>query len=388
MCLILIVISGLPVTATDSPAVGVVDVDVSPEQPAPGEPTIYYVTIENNADQAYEVDRIEVEHESPFDDPEQVWDVAVVPPGGSIEVPISVTFDEKGLHKTQVVVYGSTEETSANRQYPAPVVVRDSGPDVMLSSSTPTTGSETDFTVRAINGEDRSIRNINLTVDGEDVEFNTTNQLSSGLNANEERDFTFRYVPESTGETELTAKFEYTTDSGHEQEITKSTNVDISEPRSQSNIDGQVDSPAIQLTGIDVVPEGEHMLITGSASNVGTDSIDSVLVRVVETENVKPTAPNRDFFVGTVPGSDFGTFDLTAEVSDDATQIPVELTYISGDDRITEQTVIEVPTTSESPNTSGDTYTIVYIIGGVLVVGVLYIIGIGVHNSRKDDGGY
>lgn len=381
--------SGIPVAAADSYAVGVVGVEVSPEQPAPNEPTIYYVTIENNADEVYEIDSLEVEYESAFDDPEQVWDVAAVPPGGSITVPISATFDEKRLHRTQVVVKGSVNGTAAYRQYPVPVVVRDGGPDISLSTQNPTVGSGTDLTVRAINGEERLIRNVNVTVSGDSVEFNSTNQLVAGMSGNEEQDFTFRYVPQSAGETELTAVFRYTTDSGFEQTISKSTTVTVAEPRPQSNVDANIESPTIQLTGVEVESEGDHMLITGSASNIGTKPIDSVLVRVVETETVKPTSPNRDFFIGTVPASDFGTFDLTAELNENATQIPIELSYISDGNRITTRTEVQAPsTTSESRDAGGEASPLVYGIGGVIVVAVVGVMGVAVHNSRKDNDGY
>jgi len=388
LCVFAIGVSGVPIVAANSAAVGVVDVTVSPEQPVPNEPTTYYVTIENNANDVYEIDSLKIERESPFDDPEQVWDVAVVPPGGSIEVPVSIRFDDKGLHRTQVVVEGSVNGTTENRQYPVPVTVRDGGPDISLSSENPTVGSGESLTVRAVNGEDRSIRNINVSVEGDDVGFETTNKLATGMSGNEQREFKFRYIPQSAGETELNATFQYTTSSGYEQTITKSTTVDVSARSAQESVDPTLGSATIQLTGIEMESEDDHMRITGSASNLGTDDIESVLVRVVETETVEPTNPNRDFFIGTVPGSDFGTFDLTAEIGGNTTRVPVEVSYISDGNRITERTVIEVPaTTGDTPDTSGDTSLAVYLIGGVIVVGVFGVMGVAVYNSRKDDGG-
>ena len=93
----------------------------------------------------------------------------------------------------------------------------------------------------------------------------------------------------------------------------------------------------IELTGLSVGREGGLLQITGSTSNVGMTSAQSVVVRVVETENVDPAAPNRDFFVGEVPSSDFSSFDLTARTTGNVSAIPVEVSYIVDGERQTQQ---------------------------------------------------
>jgi len=384
VCVFSVVLVGTPVAA-DSNAVGIVDVTVSPDQPAPNEPVTYLVTIENNAESVYEIDSLRIEHESAFDDPDQVWDVAAVPPGSSVEIPITTVFDEKGLHRTQVVVQGSVNGTSAYRQYPAAVVVREGGPDITLSSTDPVVGSGTNLTVHAVNGENRPVRNINVTARGEDVAFDTATRITAGMDGNTERDFTYRYVPQSAGETDLNVTFAYTTDTGQEQTVTKSLAVDVAEPRTAASVDSRVGPPTIQLTGVEVESEDDHMLITGSASNVGTETVDSVLVRVLRTEAIEPTSPNRDFFIGTVPGSDFGTFDLTAEIGNNVSRIPIEVTYVSNGNRITERTTVEAAeTTTSSPDTGSETPLVVYGIGGLVVVAVLGVMGVAIRNSRQD----
>lgn len=91
----------------------------------------------------------------------------------------------------------------------------------------------------------------------------------------------------------------------------------------------------IQLTGLEVRREGGRYRITGSASNVGLRSVNSVIVRVRDTEQVTPAAPNREYFVGTVPSSDFVSFDLHATTSGNVTSIPLEVSYLADGDRRT-----------------------------------------------------
>jgi hypothetical protein len=67
--------------------------------------------------------------------------------------------------------------------------------------------------------------------------------------------------------------------------------------------------------------------LSGNAANVGRGEATGVVVAVAPTELVEPTYPQRDYFVGTVGGSDFAPFDLTADVNESATTVPVRVTY-------------------------------------------------------------
>ncbi|MFC6727013.1 hypothetical protein ACFQE1_22055, partial [Halobium palmae] len=97
----------------------------------------------------------------------------------------------------------------------------------------------------------------------------------------------------------------------------------------------------IQLTGLDSADEGDYLRISGSASNVGLQPVDSVIVRVLPVEGVEPSPPNREYFVGTVPASDFVSFDVSAQVGANVSQVPLEVTYLSDGTRRSE--TVEVP---------------------------------------------
>ncbi|WP_336338088.1 COG1361 family protein [Haloarcula brevis] len=89
----------------------------------------------------------------------------------------------------------------------------------------------------------------------------------------------------------------------------------------------------IDLTGLDVLRQGGRLQISGSASNTGSTDADSVLVSVVDTESVTPATPNRDYFVGTVPASDFVSFDVYARTEGNVSSVPLEVTYLVDDTR-------------------------------------------------------
>jgi len=84
----------------------------------------------------------------------------------------------------------------------------------------------------------------------------------------------------------------------------------------------------IRLTGTSVEGAGV-VTVTGSASNVGVEDAQGVVVEVAETPNVEPAPPRTDYFVGTVPASDFGTFEVSARVTGNASEIPVRVSYVA-----------------------------------------------------------
>ncbi|PSQ01400.1 hypothetical protein BRC94_03985 [Halobacteriales archaeon QS_5_70_17] len=95
-------------------------------------------------------------------------------------------------------------------------------------------------------------------------------------------------------------------------------------------------SGAVTVTGVNVTVEGDRVWLTGNAGNPGRTAVSGVVLRVGETEHVRPAYPQRDYFVGTVEGSEFAPFELTARVdAANATAIPVRVTYtVGGEQRV------------------------------------------------------
>lgn len=100
------------------------------------------------------------------------------------------------------------------------------------------------------------------------------------------------------------------------------------------------DPPAgeVRLTDVDLRFDGAgRLVVTGNAGNVGDGEVTGVVVAVSESEHVAPAYPQRDYFVGTVEGSEFAPFELTADVdAANATTIPVTVSYRVGGEARTE----------------------------------------------------
>ena len=146
---------------------------------------------------------------------------------------------------------------------------------------------------------------------------------------------------------------------------------------------------SIELTGLSVVREGGLLRITGSTSNVGMTTARSVVVRVVPTDTVDPAAPNRDFFVGEVPASDFSSFDLTARTTGNVSAIPVEVSYLVDGERRTQRFEVGVDsaagTQPQEQGNGGGPGAGLLAIAGLGLVAVLVVAGVLVRRYRRDE---
>lgn len=136
----------------------------------------------------------------------------------------------------------------------------------------------------------------------------------------------------------------------------------------------------IELTGLDVEREDGRLHVLGSAANVGLEDVNSVVVRVRETARVHPAPPNREYFVGTVPASDFVSFDVYATVEGNVSEIPLEVTYLAGGERRTMDATVpyEGPTEPQESTTDGDgTSPLVYVVGAAVALLVVALVVVG-----------
>ncbi|MBX0293621.1 hypothetical protein [Haloarcula nitratireducens] len=99
------------------------------------------------------------------------------------------------------------------------------------------------------------------------------------------------------------------------------------------------------VTGLDVsVTEDGQVTVDGNLANTGDGEVTSAVVAVSPTEHVRPAYPQRDYFVGTVAGSEFAPFELTARADTaNATAVTVRLDYAVGGDRVTDTVQVPLP---------------------------------------------
>jgi len=90
----------------------------------------------------------------------------------------------------------------------------------------------------------------------------------------------------------------------------------------------------VTVTGVDIEEAGGTVEISGDIGNPGNQRVSGVIVAVGEADGVSPAYPGRDFFVGAVEGDAFAPFELTATLEENASHVPLEVTYlVAGDER-------------------------------------------------------
>jgi CARDB. len=137
----------------------------------------------------------------------------------------------------------------------------------------------------------------------------------------------------------------------------------------------------ITLTGVDLAFENGRLQITGNAGNTGDAPVQGVVVAVGDGPAVTPAYPQRTYFVGTVDGSEFAPFELTAGVDrENVSAIPVRVQYTT--DGVTVNRTVDVPyDDSLEPGDDGGPPLLLYA-GGVVAL-VLVAVGVFVFARRS-----
>ncbi|MGM0606480.1 MAG: hypothetical protein ACQETB_12535 [Halobacteriota archaeon] len=130
----------------------------------------------------------------------------------------------------------------------------------------------------------------------------------------------------------------------------------------------------VVLTDVDMTFEDGTVTVTGNAANPGLGAVNGAIVSIGETEYVDPAYPTREYFVGTIPESEFVRFDLTADVDHaNATTVPVTVTYLADGDPYERTTELEYDARTESNESDGgfgvSLSVVAVAVGSVVVVG-------------------
>jgi hypothetical protein len=126
----------------------------------------------------------------------------------------------------------------------------------------------------------------------------------------------------------------------------------------------------IRVTDVSLSFDDDGTLrISGNAGNIGTAPVDGVVVQMGSNEFVEPAYPGRTYFVGTVDGSEFAPFELTADVdAANATGLPVRVTYVVDGEEQTRTTTLPFDEDIEPPDRKR---------GGLLSLGTATLTGLG-----------
>ena len=332
-------IGGVTVVAANGPAVNVSSVNVTPTDPTVGETVTVEVTISNQEGSNSVVDVSSIMLRTTSEHYERVEDVGAIAPGGSLTIPITTSFDTAGQKELLAHVSAASQsngsETSHLRAYYRPITIDVEEPeiDAGIAASTNTSG-ETTVTLTNYGNVEFTDAEIRTSVNGTQRDQRDTFDITP----NESESVTFDTANYDSDIVTLNGAY---TARGERHEVTRA--VDLNQ-----QVQGE-----IRLTSVEVTERGTTISVDGEAANIGGTDVESVLVRVPDSDTVSPAGGSGEFFVGSVDASEFATFELSSSVSNGTDTLPIELTYIVDDERITTTQTIDISTTgSSSPEPS------------------------------------
>ncbi|MFB6252463.1 MAG: hypothetical protein ABEI27_12415 [Halobellus sp.] len=382
-----LVISGAGVAITPAaaaPAIQVSSVTVTPDDPNTGEQVTIETEISNlqESDSTATITDIYVRKPGTTTEYARVENLGAVAPGGSVSIPVSATFENPGQKRLTVNVV--VRHSGGFQRYNYPIYVDVSEPTVKADLTAESAANSSGTRVTLTNYGNANLTDVELTAsaDGERIG----------------RNFLFDVEPSASQSTT------FDTDDLASEQMTVTASYEAAGATHNTTLDVDLDENApvrgdVRLTSVEATRTGAGLRIEGDAANLGTTDAESVLVRIPEAEAVRPVAPSGEYFVGAVEGSEFATFELTASTPPNASvsTIPVEITYVVDDERVTETQRLQVDPASATvlgaeraapgsgPSSAGPTGTAgglpLTLIGGAVVA--LVVVGAGIYRWRQ-----
>jgi hypothetical protein len=432
------VVAGVAVPAAAANTDVAIDgVELSVEQPAPGESFTLTTTISNleSSNGPVEVTDVYVRKAGSGGDLARIEDVGSIARGSTRSIPLTVSIDEPGEKRLVVnAVVRDGDGDYSRVSYPLYVDVQE--PDeavISFAGLDSVAGQESQLDVTVSNGDDGPLSNVRLELVGA-ADVANPERVSASIEQGTQTTHTFAATFDEAGSRELTARLTYKTAEGVTRTVSRNVtadvepaeldpqltaaattangssvirttlsefgNVELRDVQLRAVVDGETitrtriadvpagerrvgtldgsDVPAgevtvvaeytaagqqettrttlsyspaptteLTVTGIDVSRTGGVVTIDGDAANVGSSDASSVVLSVVPAEGVTPVTPNKEYFVGAVESSEFSTFELTANVSDSVTAVPVRIDYTVDGERLSR--VVEVDVSDAAP---------------------------------------
>ena len=371
------------------------DVSVEPTSPSADERITVAFTLENSAGSAsgIDIESVELAERSRFGETYgEAENLGSLSPGDEVTLDFPASFDDSGAYDLELQIEGTDEGGSAvSITRPISVDVGTADPDIAVNAER-IHMIETDDGVE-VGGVDEL-----LGAGGDDepeptaaIEVSVSNFGSATardvyVNASgESENYTRLPVSDVSPNSTETAVFEtdqFDADETLTFEAAYRLSTDSPESERQlttTTYEYRPGADSLVLTDMELEYDGDRLLLTGNAGNIGETKLKSTVVAVGQAANVTPSAPQRDYFVGTIPESDFVTFDLMATIDDDTTPetIPVDVQYRA--DGVQYEQTIEVPYDEPAADTDGDSSVFV---SGVALSGLL-IVGTGGYLWRR-----
>lgn len=378
-------------TASAQQDVTISNASVSPEDPVTGESVTITPTVENldSSNGTVEVTDLYIRESGSPSDLARLEDLGSLSPGNALSPSLDVSFDEAGEKNLRVhAVFETDSGDYQSVEYPLIIDVEDEDVDTGLSTSVDeSNGTETvvtDFT----NFGNSELTNIEISAsqNGEEV----ARELITSVDAESSQSVEFDTDDFEEGEVTFTAEYE---SDATDESYTETTSLDTTE---YGEVEGEID-----LSGVEAVQEDDRVTIEGDAANIGSTDAESVQLSVRETAEVSPVSPSGEYFIGTVEGSEFDTFELTAETDSNVSSVPVEISYIVDNERVTTTQDVAIESMRASAGSDGAQVADedgeqgsagspsgplggLPLIAGTVIAGLLVVaVGIGVYRWRS-----
>lgn len=212
-------VAGLPLLVTaqeQPPQVNVGEVQVTPSDPAVGEPVVLTATVRNSerSESGFEISRVEIRDIGGVNDRVLVGqeDAGTLGPGDSTTLSLTTRFDTPGVKQLVFAVYGgsTTGFGGATISYPVTVVVESTEPRIDTSYGDLLVQTENEFTVTVSNGKQSPVRDVRVTVGGEGFSVKEPSKSVAFVEGGGSVPFSFVLTSESPGPREVEVDLAYT----------------------------------------------------------------------------------------------------------------------------------------------------------------------------------
>ncbi|MFB6122690.1 MAG: CARDB domain-containing protein [Haloferacaceae archaeon] len=342
----------------------------TPQTPTAGETFEIEVTVQNYEGSGTAVTINEIYAGPLGSDTRVADDLGTLAPGASMTVTLPMTIDETGWHTLSVKVNGVGNHGGVvTIRHPVTVhVVEEHRPQVEVSAAEAVAGARRPVNVTVANGGTADIQQVSVDVASPRVNFSLDRRVRARLAAGNATTFEFPATVAENGKYPVNVTVHYT-ENGDRKSISRTLQAGFDSPGAPGEV---------ALTGVDAVARGGTLELSATASNLGTSSVEGVVVSVAETE----TVDSADYFVGSVDASDFSSFTLTTTLRGNVSSVPVEVRYVvDGVERsyTTEVPVERAVVQRPHPADGGGGPPLIPIAGAVAVV----VVGVLVYRWRR-----
>jgi hypothetical protein len=271
---VVVVVSAVPLgvglASADSQVV-VQSATVDPNTPTVGEDVTITATLRNFESSASAAKINQVSLRSDGRTLDTADDPGTLGTGGTLDLPLTTSFESPGRKDLTVHVYGQSVDGSIfTVQYPVSMSVNDRDSDVQLSLLTPTDPStESQVNVTVANGAGADISNLRLTLSGPNATVEDPQRVNASLANGRERIVEYDVTFDAPGRYPLTATLAYLDADGDRETVVATRRFDVE----QANVDAELDT--------EVVRENGTARIDATLTNFGNVPLEAVRLHAV-----------------------------------------------------------------------------------------------------------